>query len=165
MLARRGVAVLRYDPPGVGRSTGDLRFETLDDRASEALAAVEYLRSRPDIDADRVGLWGVSQGGWVTQMAAARSRSVAFVVSVSGAGISVAEQQVYSVDAQSRAAGFSRDDVARAGLFARLLVDWQLTRPAYREQNRAQVRRLGPARGGRSPPSSTSPAGSPRRRA
>ena len=144
VLARRGVAVLRYDPPGVGRSTGDLRFETLDDRASEALAAVDYLRSRPDIDADRVGLWGVSQGGWVTQMAAARSRSVAFVVSVSGAGISVAEQQVYSVEAQSRAAGFSRDDVARAGLFARLLVDWQLTRPAYREQNRAQVRRLGP---------------------
>jgi hypothetical protein len=144
VLARRGVAVLRYDPPGVGRSTGDLRFETLDDRSSEALAAVEYLRSRPDIDAHRVGLWGVSQGGWVTQMAAARSRSVAFVVSVSGAGISVAEQQVFSVEAQSRAARFSRDDVARAGLFARLLVDWQLTRPAYREQNSAQVRRLGP---------------------
>lgn len=142
-LARRGVAVLRYDPPGVGRSTGDLRLETLDDRAREALAAVGYLRSRSGIDADRVGLWGISQGGWVTQMAAARSRSVAFVVSVSGAGVSVAEQQVYSVEAQSRAAGFSRDEVAKAGLFARLLVDWQLTRPAYRERNRAEVQRLG----------------------
>ena len=143
-LADRGFAVLRYDPPGVGRSTGDHRFETLDDRAREAIAAVGYLRSRPELRRDEIGLWGVSQGGWVTQMAAAASRNVAFIVSVSGSGVSPAEQQVYSVEAQSRAAGFSASDVARGVLFSRLLVDWQITRPVYREQNLAQVRHLGP---------------------
>jgi len=142
-LAAAGIAVLRYDPPGTGRSTGDRGGETLDDRTREALAAVAFLRSRPEIRTGRIGLWGVSQGGWVTQMAAARSRRVAFVVSVSGSGVSVAEQQVYSVEAQSRAARFSSVELARAGVFARMLVDWQLSRPIYREQSRALLRRLG----------------------
>lgn len=144
ILARSGFAVLRYDPPGVGRSTGDHRFETLDDRAREAIAAVDYLRTRPELRRDEIGLWGHSQGGWVTQMAAAASKHVAFVVSVSGSGVSPAEQEVYSVEAQSRAAGFSSRDITKAALFARLWIDWQLARPVYREQNLAQVRRLGP---------------------
>jgi pimeloyl-ACP methyl ester carboxylesterase len=143
-LAHSGFAVLRYDPPGVGHSTGSLRFETLYDRAHEAVAAVDYLRSRPEIRPDAVGLWGHSQGGWITQMAAAASRNVAFIVSVSGSGVSAAEQQVYSVEAQSRAAGFPPLDIVKAGLFARLLVDWQLTRPLYREQTLPQLQRLGP---------------------
>jgi uncharacterized protein len=143
-LADAGLAVLRYDPPGVGRSTGSLRFETLDARAREAIAAVDYLRTRPEIRPEEVGVWGHSQGGWVTQMAAARSTHVAFVVSVSGSGVSVAEQQVFSVEAQSRAAGFTARDTLRAGVFARMLVDWQLTRPLYRAQALARVRGLGP---------------------
>ena len=143
-LASSGVAVLRYDPPGVGGSTGDHRLETLDDRGREALAAVAFLQSRPEIRPDEVGLWGVSQGGWVTEMAAAASKNIAFIVSVSGSGVSVAEQQVYSVEAQSRAAGFAATDVARAVLFSRMLVDWQITRPIHRAQNLAEARRLGP---------------------
>jgi pimeloyl-ACP methyl ester carboxylesterase len=144
ILAGAGFAVLRYDPPGVGRSTGSLRFETLDGRAREANAAVEYLRSRPEIRPDEIGLWGHSQGGWVTQMAAATSRHVAFIVSASGSGVSVAEQQVYSVEAQSRAAGFPASDIVRAGVFARMLVDSQLSRPLYRAQALSQVAHLGP---------------------
>jgi len=144
VLAGAGFAVLRYDPPGVGRSTGSLRFETLDGRAREANAAVEYLRSRPEIRPDEIGLWGHSQGGWVTQMAAATSRHVAFIVSASGSGVSVAEQQVYSVEAQSRAAGFPASDIVRAGVFARMLVDSQLSRPLYRAQALSQVAHLGP---------------------
>jgi pimeloyl-ACP methyl ester carboxylesterase len=77
-------------------------------------------------------------------MAAARSRRVAFIVSVSGSGVSPAAQQVYGVEAQSRAARFSSAELAKAGVLARALVDWQLTRPLYREQSRALLGRLGP---------------------
>jgi pimeloyl-ACP methyl ester carboxylesterase len=143
-LAAAGFAVLRYDPPGVGRSGGEPGFETLADRADEAIAAAEFLRSRPEIRKDEVGLWGESQGGWVTQMAAAVSPDIAYIVSVSGSGVPVAEQQVYSVEAQSRAAGLSPLDTAKATLVIRLLIDGQLTHDLYEKQNRAAVGRLGP---------------------
>jgi pimeloyl-ACP methyl ester carboxylesterase len=142
-LAGDGFTVLRYDPPGIGRSSGELVFQTLQDRAREALAAVDYLRSRPDIAPEKIGLWGESQGGWVAQIAAATSQEVAFIISVSGSGVSVAEQQVHSVEAQSRAADFAKDDVRKAVLFARLLVDWQLSQPLYRDENIGEARRLG----------------------
>jgi uncharacterized protein len=143
-LALEGFAVLRYDPPGVGQSKGALGFESLDSRAEEAVAAARYLRSRPDIRPDRVGLWGVSQGGWVIGMAAAEApQEIGFIISASGSGVSVAEEQVYGVEAQTRVTGVSEEDVAKAVLFARLLVDWQLTQPIFREVNEADARRLG----------------------
>lgn len=139
-----GFAILRYDPPGVGNSTGDSRYQSMDDRAREALAALNYLQSRKDIRPDRVGLWGVSQGGWVIQMAAADNpQDVAFIISVSGSGVSVAEQQVWGVETQSRAAGLSESDVAKAVLLIRLLIDWQLQNPIYQAANEASAVDLG----------------------
>jgi len=144
-LVLDGYAVLRYDPLGVGGSTDNGGFQSLEGRAQEAIAAVRYLRSRPDIRSDRVGLWGVSQGGWVVGMAAAEAPDdIAFIISASGSGVSVADQQVYGVEAQTRAGGANEEDVARAGLIIRLLIDWQLTEPAYKEANTVAVQRFGP---------------------
>ncbi|MGB3715056.1 MAG: alpha/beta fold hydrolase [Candidatus Promineifilaceae bacterium] len=143
-LALNGFAVLRYDPPGVGQSSGELGFESLDVRTDEALAAIQYLQSRPDIRPDRVGLHGNSQGGWVIGMAAAKKpQDVAFIVSVSGAGVPVAEQQVFSIEAQSKAARFPEEDIMKAALFGRLLVDWQLSEPIYKDVNEADAQTLG----------------------
>ncbi|MBN1137419.1 MAG: alpha/beta fold hydrolase [Anaerolineae bacterium] len=143
-MVRNGFAVLRYDPPGVGQSTGELGFESLDGRTEEALAALHFLQSRADIRPDRIGLWGGSQGAWVITMAAAAfPEDVAFLVAVSGSGVSVAEQQVYSIQAQSQAAGLPEQDVARAVLLGRLLIDWQLVDPIYRQVNEADALALG----------------------
>jgi pimeloyl-ACP methyl ester carboxylesterase len=143
-MVGNGFAVLRYDPPGVGQSTGERGFESLDSRTEEAMAAVHYLQSRPDIRSDRIGLWADSQGAWVIAMAAAAfPEDVAFLIAVSGSGVSVAEQQVYSIRAQSQAAGLSEQDIARAVLFGRLLVDWQLADPIYRQVNEADMQALG----------------------
>jgi pimeloyl-ACP methyl ester carboxylesterase len=143
-MASHGFTVLRYDPPGVGRSTGESGFESLDLRAEEAVTAVQYLQSRPDIRPDQVGLFGVSQGGWVIAMAAAAfPEDVAFLISVSGSGVSVAQQQVHSIEAQSRAAGMSESDITKAVLFGRLLLDWQLSDPLHRQVNEADAQALG----------------------
>lgn len=137
-------AVLRYDPPGTGHSTGERGFESLDSRTKEAAAALHYLQSRPDIRQDRVGMWGGSQGAWVIAMAAAAfPQDVSFLISVSGSGVSVAEQQVHSIQAQSQAAGLPAQDVAKAVLFGRLLIDWQLANPIYRQVNEADAQFLG----------------------
>jgi pimeloyl-ACP methyl ester carboxylesterase len=143
-IVLNGFAVLRYDPPGVGQSTGERGFESLDSRTEEAVAALRYLQSRPDIRSDQVGLWADSQGAWVIAMAAAAfPQDVAFIISVSGSGVSVAEQQVYSIEAQSKAARFSDEDVTKAVLFGRLLVDWQLSNPIYRQANEVDAQALG----------------------
>jgi len=49
-----GYAVLRYDPPGVGRSTGEYPVEIIDDRVAESMAALHYLQTHPDVRAARV---------------------------------------------------------------------------------------------------------------
>lgn len=143
-MAKDGFAVLRNNPPGVGKPTGDSHFESLQDRVQEALDALHYLQSRPDIQAERVGLWGISQGGWVIVMAAAENpQDLAFLISVSGAGISVADQQVWSIETQSKTAGLSETEVAKAVLFSRMLIDWQLKNPIYQEINQATAAQLG----------------------
>jgi hypothetical protein len=141
-LVRSGFAVLRYDGPGWAGGSSNSGFETLEYRTDEAIAAVKYLQSRPDIKPDAIGLWGISQGGWVCQMAAAAYEGVAFIIPVSGPGVTPAEQEVYRVEAESRAAGFEDDEVARAVLMRRLMVDIVLVEPEYREVNLFESRRL-----------------------
>ena len=102
-LMGAGFAVYAYDKRGVGRSGGEYAnvgvsnsermFDLL---ASDALAAVGALRSRRDIDPGRIGLMGVSQGGWIAPLAASRSRVVRFVVTISGPAVSVGEEMAYS---------------------------------------------------------------------
>ena len=90
-LIRRGVAVLGYDKRGVGESTGDWNAATFDDLAGDVVAAFEYLKTRRDIDARQIGLLGISQAGWIMPLAAIRSKDLAFLISISGAGVPAAE--------------------------------------------------------------------------
>jgi pimeloyl-ACP methyl ester carboxylesterase len=144
-LVQDGYAVLRYDPPGVGQSTGEYSTEILDERAAETMAAIRLLQTRPDIESDRIGLWGASQGSWVIALAAAENpEDVAFLISVSGAGTSVADQQVWGIESQTAAGGMGDEDIAKAGLLGRLLIDWQLSAPIYRDATEPLVAELGP---------------------
>lgn len=115
-----GFAVLRYDGSGwAGGSSENSGFETLEYRTEEAIAAVKYLQSRPDIKSNAIGLWGISQGGWICQMTAASYEDVAFIIPVSAPGVSPAEQEVYRVEAESRAAGFDDEEITKAVLMRR----------------------------------------------
>lgn len=142
-MAQSGFAVLRYDSPGVGRSSGSIVGETLEYRTKEAIAAVKSLQSRKDIKPDRVGLWGVSQGGWICQMAAAAYDGVAFIIPVSGPAVTVVEQEVHRVEMQSRFAEFTEEEVTKAVVMRRLLADAVLSEPRYRAINKDEAGRLG----------------------
>ncbi|MEX1257734.1 MAG: alpha/beta fold hydrolase [Gemmatimonadota bacterium] len=98
-LTRRGIAVLRVDDRGVGGSTGNVMEATIRDNIGDALAAVAFLRERPEIDPDRVGLIGHSEGGWVAPGVAADTEDVAFLVMLAGPSVSGREILL----AQSRA--------------------------------------------------------------
>lgn len=86
-LTRAGIAVLRYDDRGVGKSTGNFATATTEDFAKDALAAVSYLKSRPEIAGDRIGIAGHSEGGLIAPMAATQSKDVAFVIMLAGPGV------------------------------------------------------------------------------
>lgn len=84
-LTRAGFAVLRVDDRGVGESTGNFPSATVIDLASDVIAGVEYLRTRPDVSRKQIGLLGHSLGGEIAPVAASKSKDVAFVIMMAGA--------------------------------------------------------------------------------
>jgi uncharacterized protein len=102
-LTDMGFAVLAYDKRGVGQSTGEYAMigpsnsvRMFDLLAADVLAGVNALRRRSDIDPVRIGLLGFSQAGWIAPLAASRTRSISFLVIVSGPAVSVGEEIYYS---------------------------------------------------------------------
>lgn len=85
-LTRQGFAVLRYDKRGVGKSTGNFSTSTIEDFANDARAVVNYLKQQEEIDPDRIGLLGHSEGGLVSAMLAAGNRDIAFAVLMAAPG-------------------------------------------------------------------------------
>jgi pimeloyl-ACP methyl ester carboxylesterase len=85
-LTRHGIAVLRADDRGIGKSTGDFATATTADFATDAEAGVALLRTRPEVDPHRIGLIGHSEGGLIAPMIAARDKNVAFIVLLAGPG-------------------------------------------------------------------------------
>jgi pimeloyl-ACP methyl ester carboxylesterase len=102
-LTRQGIAVLRYDDRGVGSSTGDFATATSEDFATDALAAVAFLKARADIGP--VGIVGHSEGGLVGPMAAARSDDVDYVVMMAGPGLTGEEIVILQGQLIARAQG------------------------------------------------------------
>ncbi|AMR27589.1 hypothetical protein A0257_11105 [Hymenobacter psoromatis] len=86
-LTRRGFAVLRYDDRGVGQSKGTYKGATTTDFTTDALAALAYLRTRPDIRPRQVALMGHSEGGLIAWEAAAQPGGPDLVVSLAGPGV------------------------------------------------------------------------------
>jgi pimeloyl-ACP methyl ester carboxylesterase len=79
-LAAQGIAVLRLDDRGTGRSTGQFAGATTDDFARDAAAAVAWLRRQPGIDPQRVGLVGHSEGAVVALLVARADSAVRALV-------------------------------------------------------------------------------------
>ena len=93
-LVSQGMAILGYDKRGVGGSTGDWKTASFDDLAGDVAAAFEYLKTRNDIDGTQIGLLGWSQAGWVMPVVAVRAKGIAFLISISGAGVTPAETTI-----------------------------------------------------------------------
>src|SRR5690606_39208003 len=86
-LTKQGIAVLRFDDRGVGESEGDLSKATSKDLANDVEAAVEFLKSRQEIQLNRIGLLGHSEGGLIAPMVANSSNEVDFIILVAGQGL------------------------------------------------------------------------------
>ena len=83
-FARKGVAVLRFDKRGVGKSTGDFATATTEDFARDVSAAIQYLKGLEEINPKKIGLIGHSEGGLICSIVASKSKDVAFIVIMAG---------------------------------------------------------------------------------
>ncbi len=104
-LTRNGIAVLRSDDRGVGGSTGDVTLANLEDYAGDVVAAIEFLKTHPNVDGSQIGLIGHSQGALVSAIASATSSDVAFVVMLAGQTLGYPELLESQVEAILRAEG------------------------------------------------------------
>jgi uncharacterized protein len=86
-LTRQGFAVLRYDDRGVGKSKGEFKTATTFDFATDAGAAFDFLKTRPEIDSAAIGIIGHSEGGLVAPIVASGRKDVAFIVLMAGPGL------------------------------------------------------------------------------
>jgi dienelactone hydrolase len=130
-FASQGLAALAYDKRGVGESTGDFRAVPFMELCDDGLAAIAYLKSRKEIDSKRIGVWGLSQGGWLGPLAASRSADVAFVIAVSGPGVSPGEQMIVYYANELRSQGVSESNVREASTVRRDIWNYMSTGNGY----------------------------------
>jgi len=112
-LTRHGVAVLRYDDRGVGRSTGDFAPATSADFGTDAAAAVRFLLKRAEIDRQAIGLVGHSEGGMVAPIAAAGNDDVRFVILLAGPGTDLTHLMLSQQRLLGLSQGASEEELAR----------------------------------------------------
>ena len=86
-LTRQGFAVLRYDDRGVAKSKGEFKMATTIDFATDAEAALDFVKKQPEIDSTRVGFIGHSEGGLIAPIVASSRKDVAFIVLMAGPGL------------------------------------------------------------------------------
>ena len=133
-LARSGIAALAYDKRGSGSSTGDWKSSSYDDLANDALAAIDLLASRPDVDQKRIGLHGHSEGGIIAPMATAQAPGkVAFIIAEDTVAGLVRNQDVYRVSHAIREAGFTNAEIKQAMAMYMLMLDVACGTKRYRE--------------------------------
>lgn len=146
-LIRHGIAVLGYDKRGVGDSTGDWNTASFDDLAGDAVAAFDYLRTRDDIDHSQIGLVGVSQAGWVMPLAAIRAKDIAFLISISGAGVPPAETTIEQTKNELTARGLRPESIQQIVGLMKLQYEFARTGQGWDQYGAARAKlaeRMGP---------------------
>ena len=127
-FARLGFVTLTFDKRGVGESTGAPGDNGAEDVAA---AAFRFLRTQVSVDPQRVGIWGISQGGIIAPKVAAMEAGVQFIISCSGAVVDANTQEIERTELQLRADGFSEIDIANAVAFQKLKFHYARTEQGW----------------------------------
>jgi len=110
-LSRRGIAVLRYDDRGFGKSTGQFEDATTEAFARDASSAVDFLKSHKRINPDEIGLAGHSEGGLIAPMVSGLRNDLAFIVLMAATGVDGVAISLSQSESMLRAAGTSEEEI------------------------------------------------------
>jgi pimeloyl-ACP methyl ester carboxylesterase len=110
-MIQAGYATFAWDKPGTGESTGQIdRSNIVEQRSQIVSDAIEVLKSHPDIDPQQIGLWGISQAGYVMPHLLSERNDIAFMIAVSCPGMAGVDQGAYLVSAQAVCAGYPESE-------------------------------------------------------
>jgi len=116
-LTKKGIAVLRFDDRGIGQSSGDFTSATSLDFVTDIESAVSYLKSRKEIDKNKIGLIGHSEGGLIAPIVAAKSQDVAFIVLLAGMGLPGDKLMLMHEELIERAMGVPEAEIQKSKNF------------------------------------------------
>jgi dienelactone hydrolase len=125
LLVRAGYVVYAFDKRGCGESGGKgaMIEEGIDLLAKDAVAAVEALRARSDVDPKRISVLGISHGGWVAIEAAHQDPQIASVVPIVGGGVTLRRAFTFEVLTGLQKKGYGVADVSEASRFLESMLD------------------------------------------
>lgn len=112
-LTRKGIAVLRFDKRGIGKSTGSYDSATIQDFAADAQSAVAYLKTRKDMDPKRIGLIGHSEGGLIAPIVASHSTDIAWVVLLAAPALKGEDILLLQSELIMKVAGIGEEQISR----------------------------------------------------
>ncbi|MEZ6095077.1 MAG: alpha/beta hydrolase [Pirellulaceae bacterium] len=126
-LTRKGIAVLRFDDRGIGKSTGDYLNATTEDLSRDTEAAFDFLKADHRIETDAIGLIGHSEGGLIGPMVAQRNDDVAFVVLLAGTGVPGREISLSQSEILAKSLNLPDDAIALQQTLNKNLLDAVIT--------------------------------------
>ena len=145
-FARQGLAVLSYDKRGTGSSGGDWKRAGLEELGADAEAAFASLLAAPEVDRRRVGLFGISQGGWLAPLLAARHPETAFIVLHAGPSVTPGRQGELFLEHELRGYELPQEQIDAALAYQRLDDEftrsgkgWHALQEAHRKAVEAQA--------------------------
>ncbi len=113
-FTKNGIAVLRYDDRGTAKSTGSFKDATSANFATDVESAIEYLKTRKEINKNKIGLVGHSEGGMIAPMVASKSKDVNFVVLLAGPGLRGDKLLLLQKEKIERAMGISQEEILKS---------------------------------------------------
>lgn len=111
-FTRNGIAVLRFDDRGVGQSTGNFQAANSADFATDVQAGINYLKTREEINSNKIGLVGHSEGGLIGPIVAADNADVAFLVMMAGPGVDGEKILLLQQELMAKAEGSTKKEIA-----------------------------------------------------
>jgi uncharacterized protein len=121
-LTRQGYIVLRVDDRKTGKTTGDVKNATSVDFAKDVEASLDFLLQQEEVDKNKIGLIGHSEGGMIAPMVAVQRKEISFLVLLAAPGypnMEIMADQNESILVQS---GYTVESAARYKAFYRKLV-------------------------------------------
>lgn len=121
-LTKRGYITLRVDDRGIGKTTGNADSATSKDFAADVAAGLDYLKGRSEVDKNKMGMLGHSEGGMIAQIVGANRQDIAFIISLAGPGQKITELMADQGRAVMSSSGLSKQAVDAAAAFTNRMV-------------------------------------------